>query len=329
VKSALIHATGIGLPDRVLPNQYFDDLLGEPVSEWLENNVEIYERRWCAENQQISDLCKDAATDALTSANLHPEAIDLLIVATDTPEYISPATASKVQHLCGMNNAGAFDINSACAGFVTALITAANFIAADERYKHIMVIGAYKMSPYLNKQDKKTVTLFADGAAAVILKSVDNPECGRLASSIISAGEYYNYMGIYGGGSKYPCSADAPFDSKYNLQFVKKFPSDLNVNMWTKLAVELCSNANLRPDEIDHFFFTQININSIRETMQKLNVDQSKAHTAMHQYGYTGSACIPMALHQAHKSQKLSRGQTLLFIGSGGGLAFSGALFKI
>lgn len=330
MRNATIHSTGIGLADRALPNAYFDKLLGESVSTWLEENVEIFERRWCGEKQELSDLCQSAALDALNNASIQPEAIDLLIVATDTPEYISPATAAKVQYLCGMKNAGAFDLNAACAGFVTALITAANFITSDYQYKHIMVIGAYKMSPYLNMQDKKTVTLFADGAGSVILKATDNPACGKLASKIISAGEYFDCMGIYGGGSSLPCKGlNEKNKHDYKLQFLKRFPPELNTDTWTKMTNDLCDEAGLNHNDIDHYFFTQINIKSIRATLSNLKVPEDKTTTIMHKYGYTGSACIPMALHHAFKSGKIKSGNKIMFISSGGGLAFSAALFQI
>jgi 3-oxoacyl-[acyl-carrier-protein] synthase III len=330
MRNATIHSTGIGLADRVLPNTYFDSLLGEPVSEWLEANVEIFERRWCGEKQEVSDLCRSAALEALSNGNLQPEDIDLLIVATDTPECISPATAANVQHICGMKNAAAFDLNAACAGFVSALITGANFIRGDAQFNNVMVIGAYKMSSFLNMLDKKTVTLFADGAGAVILQSTKEQSLGKLASRMISKGQYFEYMGIYGGGSRNPClpSHDETLANN-KLQFLKRFPPELNTEIWTKLAYELCDKAGLSPDNIDHYFFTQININSIRATLNKLNVSADKTTTIMHQYGYTGSACIPMAIHHAFKAGKIQSGNKIMIIGSGGGLAFSAALFQI
>ena len=164
MRNAVIHSTGIYVPERVIKNDYFDELLGENVSEWLESYVEIYERRWCADNQSTADLAIEAANDAMIKGNVNPEDIDLLIVATDTPEYISPSTASKAPFKLGLVNAGTFDINTACAGYVTAVDTAVKYIKADDNYNTIMVIGVYAMSKYLNKLDKKTVNLFADGA---------------------------------------------------------------------------------------------------------------------------------------------------------------------
>jgi 3-oxoacyl-[acyl-carrier-protein] synthase-3 len=155
-RNAIIHSSGMYVPDRVIPNSYFDELLGENVSTWLENFVEIYERRWCSENQSTADLASEAAKMAMQRGDVKAEEIDLIIVSTDTPEFISPSTASKVQYLLKATNSATFDINTACAGFVSALDTASKYIQADKKYNTILVIGAYAMSKYLNMADKKT-----------------------------------------------------------------------------------------------------------------------------------------------------------------------------
>jgi 3-oxoacyl-[acyl-carrier-protein] synthase-3 len=327
-RNAVITSSGMYVPERIVPNSYFDELLGEDVSTWLAENVQIYERRWCNENQSTADLCIEAAKDALNNAQLTAEAIDLLIIATDTPEYISPSTASKVQFKLGMNKAGSFDVNTACAGFVTALDMAAKYIRADENYKHVMVIGAYAMSKYLNMQDKKTVTLFADAAGAVILSASEDTDTGFLASELITKGEYYGHMGIYAGGTAQPITKKVVTEKDHLLKFVTKFPKELNPEMWSMMAGNLNKKLGITTDQVDHYLLTQININSIFETMDRLGVPREKAPTVMHHYGYTGSACIPLALHENIKNGKIKRGDLLYFIGSGGGLAFASAAFR-
>ncbi|MBE0663345.1 MAG: ketoacyl-ACP synthase III [Bacteroidales bacterium] len=329
MRNAYIHSTGMYVPERVVPNSYFDELLGEPVSQWLIDNVQIYERRWCNENESTSDLSVRAAQSALERGKIAPEDVDLLIIATDTPEYISPSTAAKVQHLLGLKNAGSFDVNTACAGFVTALDMGSKYIRADENYNTVLVIGAYAMSKYLNMTDKKTVTLFADGAGAVILKSTTDTQRGFLSSELITHGEYEGYMGIYAGGTYQPLSEKVLTNKDHLLKFVTKFPKELNPRMWSMMIRTLCDRIGVQPNDIDHFFMTQININSIWETMDMLEVDRSKATTIMHYYGYTGSACIPIALHEADKQGKIKPGNLLMFIGSGGGLAFASAAFRM
>ena len=316
------------VPENIVPNSYFDEILGENVSDWLEANVHIRNRRWCSDNQSTADLCIEAAKVNLNRANLNPEDIDLLIIATDTPEYISPATASKVQYQLGMINAGTFDLNSACAGFVIGLDTAVKYIKADENYCNVMVIGAYAMSKYLNKSDKKTCNLFADGAAGVILSATTDANHGYLASELRTKGEYCDWMGIYAGGTNQPITREI-VDQRYHLlKFVKRFPSELNPDVWSDMATQLAERSGTILDEVDQFLITQININSIWATMDKLNIPREKAHTVMHEYGYTGSACIPMALDEAVQLGKVKSGDLVYFIGSGGGLSFASAAFR-
>lgn len=317
------------VPENIIPNTYFDEVLGENVSEWLEANVHIRNRRWCSAFQSTADLCIEAANVNLQRAGLKPEDIDLLIVCTDTPEYISPSTSSKVQHKMGMVNAGTFDLNSACAGFVIGLDTAVKYIKADDNYTNVMVIGAYAMSKYLNKLDKKTCNLFADGAGGVILSATNETDSGYLASELRTKGEYCDWMGIYAGGTYQPTSHEVIAEKDHLLKFVKRFPSELNPNVWSDMARQLAERSETRIEDVDQFLITQININSIWATMDKLNLPREKAHTVMHEYGYTGSACIPMALDEAIELGKINEGDLLYFIGSGGGLSFASAAFRL
>lgn len=327
MRNAIIHSNGMYIPERVVPNSYFDELLGENVSDWLEEFVEIYERRWCAENESTADLAAAAGKQALERGNMKPEDIDLLIIATDTPEFISPSTASKVQYMLGLKNAGTFDINTACAGFVTALDVAAKYIKADEQYENILVIGAYAMSKYINPLDKKTANLFADGAGAFILSAEDNSKRGFQASRLITYGEYYDYMGVFSGGTYRPVTVGMIQNNKHLLSIDKKFPSDINPTTWSAIALELSERTSTPMENYSQFFLTQININSIRDTMDRLKQPHEKAQTSMHYYGYTGSACIPLAFEDALNAGKIKRGDSIMFIGSGGGLAFAGASF--
>ncbi len=329
MRNAILISCGAYAPQRVLPNSYFDELLGEDVSTWLEENVQIFERHWCAEDESTADLAEKAARQALDRAGLSPNDLDLIIISTDTPEYVSPSTASVVQHRLGANNAGTFDINTACAGFVTALDIGSKYIRADEQYKNVLIIGAYAMSKYLNLEDKKTVTLFADGAGAVILQAQETKDRGFLASELISKGEYNEWMGIYAGAAAQPTTSDVLEKHAHQLQFVKKFPKELNPEIWTQMARTLCQRTDTCPGDVQRYFITQININAIYETLDQLEVPRDKGHTVMHHYGYTGSACIPMAFNDAWEKGMLKENDLIFFIGSGGGLAFASAAFRL
>jgi len=328
IRNAKIISSGMFAPANVVTNAWFNSLLGEDVDTWLRENLTIKERRWCNENESTADLCVEAARKILSSAKAKPEDIDLLIIATDTPEYISPSTASVVQHRIGAIKAGTFDVNTACAGFVTALDIASKYIRSDKKYNKVLVIGAYAMSKYLNLLDKKTVTLFADGAAGVLLSATDE-DCGFLTSSLYTEGQYCDWMGIYAGGTHQPVNEKVLENKDHLLKLVKKFPKEINPATWTRMIKESCSELNIKPTDINHYFITQININSIWETLDNLGVERSKGHTIMENYGYTGSACIPMAFDDANKKGLIKKDDLVLFIGSGGGLAFALSIFKM
>jgi len=317
----------MAVPNRVVPNQYFNDILQEDVDSWLKKHVQIHERRWAEEGESLSDFIVEACSKAMKKAELKPEDIDLLIVATDTPEFISPSTATVVQDKMNLINAGTFDINAACAGFPTALDTGSKYIQADENYKYILVVGAYMMSRFIDVYDKKTANLFADGVGAVVLKAT-NDGSGMLQSELRTQGQYNSWMGIYAGGSKTPLSQEVLDKKQDRLQFVKKIPTDINPKVWTDMIKNLCEREGVTPEDVDHFFFTQININTIFETMDNLGVDRQRAMTIMHKYGYTGSAAIPMAYAIADKQNDVKEGDLMIFMGSGGGLAFGCNLFK-
>lgn len=326
-RNAKIAAVASYAPERIVPNQYFNELLGEDVDTWLRENLTIRERRWCAADESTADLAVRAAEKALERAGIGAADLDLIVISTDTPEYISPSTASVVQHRLGALKAGTFDVNTACAGFVTVLDIAAKYIQADEQYQNVLVIGAYAMSKYLNLQDKKTVTLFADGAGAAVLQATSE-EAGFLGSLLHTEGQYHDWMGIYAGGAHQPVTPEVLTNKDHLLKFVRKFPKELNPLTWTRMIRELTEKTGHKVNDIDMIFFTQININSIRETLENLGLSMARTHVVMDRYGYTGSACIPMALTEAVELGKVKRGDLILFMGSGGGLAFATAAFR-
>lgn len=326
-RNGKIIGSGMAVPNRVVDNKFFNNILQQDVDSWLRKNVQIYERRWAEEGDMISDLIVEACANALKEAKLNPEDINLLIVATDTPEYISPSTATVVQDKMKLVNAGTFDINTACAGFPTALDIASKYIQADENYKHVLVVGAYMMSKFLDVYDKKTANLFADGAAALVLKAV-NDGSGMLQSELRTMGEYNSWMGIYAGGSKNPLTEEVLEKKMHKLQFVQKIPTDINPRVWTDMIQKLCAREGITPQDVQHYFFTQININTIFETMDNLGVNRERAITIMHHYGYTGSAAIPMAYAVADEQGRVKDGDMMIFMGSGGGLSFACNLVK-
>lgn len=328
MRHSKIIASGSYAPDRVIKNEWFNKQLGEDVDTWLRENLTIRERRWMTEEQSTSDLCVNAGNAALEMAGLEPTDIDLLIIATDTPDYISPSTASVVQYKLGLENATSMDTNTACAGFPTALTLGNSLMATNPSYEKVMVIGAYGMSRFLNMDDKKTVTLFADGAGAVILEPTEKKGEGFLASDLRTKPEYYKHMGIYGGGAAEPAARNSENLENQCLQFVEQFPKEINPEIWTDMIRTLAEQASFSTDDVDAAYMTQININQIWETMDNLSLPRKTAPTIMDRYGYTGSAAIPMAFDMALRDGAVEDGDILVFVGSGGGLHFGACAYR-
>jgi 3-oxoacyl-[acyl-carrier-protein] synthase-3 len=320
MRNAKIIGTGIYVPEKVLTNDDLSRMLGENINDFVEYKVGILERHIAAADESAADLATEAAKNALENANLEAEAIDLIVLATDTPEYLSPATSVVVQKRIGAMNAGTFDVNSACAGFVTALDAAFKYVIADESYKNILVVGCYAMSKFLDWTDKKTMTLFADGAGAIVLQATKN-EDGFLASKLVADGSYAEFMGIFAGGTKQPITPEVLAENKWNkLRFANKYPPEVNIEGWQKIVREVTAKADLTLDDVNLFLWTQVNLSTIKIVMEAMAIPFKKTHTIMQKWGYTGSACIPMVLHDAIENGKLKRGDTVVLCASGGGL---------
>ncbi|RKH16434.1 ketoacyl-ACP synthase III [Corallococcus sp. CA047B] len=328
MRYANILSTGRYVPEKLLTNADVEAILGEKVDEWLQQNVGIKQRHVMADDQATSDLAVAAAKEALARAKVDPKDLDLVLVASDTPDYLSPGTSSVVQAKLGAVNAGTYDINAACAGWVTALDVASKTISADDSYQRILVVGAYGMTRYVNWKDKKTCTLFADGAGAVVLGASDKP--GFLGAKLLANGEYHDALGIYTGGTNRPATAETLklTDGKPAVQFVRKFPSTFNTERWPILLDTLLKRADQTLDDVKLFVFTQLNLRTIEATMKALNQPMAKAHYTMDKWGYTGSACIPMTLDDAVLQGKVKKGDLVAFCASGGGLAMASALYR-
>ena len=321
MRHATITGTGIALPSRVVTNPELAAQLGEEIQPFVSGTLGIDERRWCAPDESTADLAVTAARRALEAAGHPPESVDLLIVATDTPEYVSPATASVVHGRLGLStHAGTFDLNAGCAGFVTALDVAWKYLAADPRYTRILVVGVYAMSRYLDSRDKKTVTIFADGAGAALVEATGAP--GILASELFADGRFCDGMGIFAGGTRTPITAEVLAAGDRNrLRFVQKYPASVNEEGWPRIVRAVLARAGATPDDVDLWLWTQVNRSTIVTVMGTLGQPMARAHTVMHKWGYTGSACLPMALHDAVEAGRLRDGALVVLTGSGAGLA--------
>lgn len=317
---AKIVSTGIYVPDKIVTNDDLSRILGEDINEFVTQVLGIHERHVCADDESTADLATNAGRQAIEAAGLDAKDLDLIVLATDTPEQLSPATSVVVQHRLGAVNAGTFDINSACAGFVTALDTASKFIIADSTYRNVLVIGAYAMSKYLDLHDKKTATIFADGAGAVVLQArEDGP--GFLAGKLHADGSFHDHMGIYAGGTRLPITHEVIDEGVWTrVRFAKKYPAEVNTEGWPAIVQQVLAKAKLRVSDVKLFLFTQVNLSTIKEVMTGLDLPLERTHTIMHKWGYTGSACIPMVLADAVAAGKIERGDNIVMCASGGGL---------
>ena len=322
---AQIASTGRYVPAKVRTNAELDALLGEPVDRWLLDNVGIRERHLIGDDEVTSDLAVNAARQALDRAGVAPEAVDLIILATDTPDYVSPGTASVVQLKLGAPNAGTFDVNSACAAWVIGLDMASRYIATDPAFNHILVIGAYGMTRYVNWSDKRTCTLFGDGAGAVLLRAGDQP--GWLGGNIKSDGSFHDYMGVFIGGTAEPTGG--PGTRPQALEIRKRFPPDTNNKGWPPLVRALMHKIGREVSAIDRIYFTQLNLRTIEYVLNDLGLPADRTHTIMDKWGYTGSACMPMALDDAIEQQIGPQpGELVVFCGSGAGYTMAAAAFE-
>ena len=330
--SAKITGIGMHIPKKLLTNDDIEKILNRPgTGDWLVKNVGIKNRYIMEEGEATSDLAVQASLQAMNRAKVKSEDIDLIILSTDTPDYLSPATSVVIQHKLGAKNAGTFDINAACAGFVSTLVTGYKYIQTEDDINTVLIIGAYGMSKFVNWKDHYTATLFADGAGALILQKITDKK-GLLANKMIADGQYFDYLGIYGGGTKNPINENSSQEQKEYVTFQKRFPSELNAETWPKLIRDTLKKANLTENDIDYYFFTQLNLRTIEQVMETLKQPMSKTHYIMDKWGYTGSACIPMAMYDSIELGILpnigeGKGQKILLCSSGGGYNMAACIF--
>jgi 3-oxoacyl-[acyl-carrier-protein] synthase-3 len=323
-----ILATGSYVPERVVSNAEVDALLGESTDQWLIENVGIRARRWMSPEQTTSDLVVEASRRALARTGITPADLDLIVVSTDTPDYLSPSTSVVVQHKLGAGRAGCYDVNSACAGWVTALDQGARYLMTEPTLKYVLVAGGYGMSRFLDFGDKKTANLFADGAGVAVLGTGSAP--GFLASNLLAVGEFHDALGIYSGGAFRPCTPEnlAQFGAP-KVEFVKKFPKTFNTEYWPKLMQGALDRAGLTFDDVDRYYFTQLNLRTIEHMMELIGQPLDKTHWVMDKWGYTGSPCVVMALDDAIAQGHGPRpGEVILFCASGGGITMAASVWR-
>jgi 3-oxoacyl-[acyl-carrier-protein] synthase III len=326
-----IVGTGSYLPEIEVSNndlrRRFDGVAGlEGFVDKMEAGTGILRRWYAPEDWAASDLAVRAARQALERAGRRPEDVGLLIVGTDSPDFLTPATSVVVQHKLGAVNAGTFDIGCACASFATGLATAAGWLAVNPGLGTVLVVGVYLMHK-LADPDDPMVFFYGDGAGAAVLEAAGEP--GFLAAATQADGSYARYWGIFAGATAEPASCAAVTAGRTRVQMLERYPPEVNHEGWPRLARRLAADGGFTLAEVDHYILTQVRKPSIELVMAELGVAAERAHTVMEEQGYTGSACLGMAFHDAVERGKVAAGDLVVFLGSGVGYNQAGAAFRM
>lgn len=322
MRRARVIGTGMYVPPTLVTNEDIVNRLGKPLPEIIEKSLGIKQHYITGQDLSSVDLGAEAARMAMANAGILPTDLDLVIVTTDTPEYISPPTASVIQGLLGAVNAGTFDLNGACSGFAVAIDAACRMVGYDETYKHVLIIGVYNMTKYADLDNTFFAAVFADGGGAVVLRATTE-DAGYLASALWADGSYHDCFGVFGGGAKYPHTVERVEKKEQQLLMLKPYPADINTANWPRLVHKALAKAKLTIIDVNHIIFTQINRSTIEIVMEELGLSMDKTTCTMDRYGYTGSACIPIALHHAVIEGKIQYGDIVVLMGSGVGAAMA------
>jgi 3-oxoacyl-[acyl-carrier-protein] synthase-3 len=321
---ASIIATGRYIPPIERSNVEMAATFGEVIGKF-EASTGITRRFYAPDDWATSDLAVEAGKNALAKAGLKPEDLDMIILGTDSPDYITPATSVVVQHKLGATRAGTFDIGCACASFPTGLNLAAGLLGTNPHMKYVMVVGAYMMHKLSDWQHDPVSFYYGDGAGAAILTATDKP--GFVSSSFFADGSYHKYWGIYSGATYEPATVESVQAGRTQVRFITPFPATVNHDGWPARVRELCQNGNFSIDDIDFVIFTQVRQKSIALVMETLGIPIEKTHWIMDKWGYTGSACLAMAFDDAMEKSKIHSGDLVLFVGSGVGYNQAGSAF--
>lgn len=329
MKYAHIVGWGNYLPDRIMHNDEVAEMVNT-THEWIYTRTGIAERRIATENETTATMAFKAAARALAIADMHPNDIDLIIVATSTPDYMFPSTASLVQDYLGSRNAGAFDLSAACSGFVYALTMAAQSIATDT-IQNALVIGAETMSRVLDWEDRKTCILFGDGAGAVVLKGSPLPG-GMVSSTLRSDGSGGNLLTL-------PSIYHNPvpgLDPKLLRNGFEKNTIDMNGRQVFRFATRVIAEsiehvvekAGLKMENVDLIVPHQANVRIIQTAAKRLSIPVEKFYVNVERTGNTSAASIPIALCQAIDAGRVHKGDNIIFVGFGGGLTWGTTLLQ-
>ena len=321
ISGVRITATGSYVPQEIVTNEDLAELGCD--SEWIVRRTGIRERRRAAEDEATSDLCFQAAQRCMEKAGITAADIDLILVATITPDHPTPSTACHLQRRLGAV-APAMDINAACAGFMYGLVTGAQFVATGNS-KCALIIGADVMSRTINPEDKKTYPLFGDAAGAVILQA-DSDKKGIAAYQLGSEGCGGEMLCIPSGGTRSPLTPERYMDGQQYLLMDGRNVFKWAVRVVDESARQVLHRANVEANDLDLVILHQANQRIIDSAVSDLDVARDKVFVNLDRYGNTSGASIPLALDEAVQSNQIKDGDQILLCGFGAGLAWGTAL---
>jgi 3-oxoacyl-[acyl-carrier-protein] synthase-3 len=322
---AKITGTGAYLPKKVLTNYDLEKMV-DTSDEWIRERTGIRERRIAAKDEAASDLALKASQEALRSADLKPEDLDLILVATISGDMMLPSTACFLQSKLGAVNAAAFDINAACSGFIYALSVADSYIRS-ETFRRVLVVGTEVLSRFTDWTDRTTCVLLGDGAGAVIL------EPGRGRSGIISIkihadGSMWDLLQIPAGGSKRPASEKTLEKRQHYIRMRGNETFRIAVRTLENLVVETLKENNIDPGELALLIPHQANHRIIAATAKRLGIGLDRVILNLEHYGNTSAASIPIALDEAVRTCRVKKGDYIMLEAFGGGLTWGSALIR-
>jgi len=313
-----ITATGSYLPSKVLTNRDLESIV-DTTDEWIHSRTGIRQRHVAADGELTSDLALQASRAALAKAGIAPEALDLIVVATTTPDMVFPSTACILQAKLGARDCPAFDVQAVCSGFIYALATADQFIRSGQ-YRNALVVGAEIYSRILDWKDRSTCVLFGDGAGAVVLRRDRAP--GIIASRLHADGTYANMLSVPGS----VCGGQV--SGRPLLQMDGQAVFKFAVRALDEIVVETLAAANLRKSDIDWLVPHQANIRIIQATAKKLGMSMERVVLTVERHANTSAASIPLALDEAARDGRIRTGQHVLMEGVGGGFTWGAVLAK-
>lgn len=324
--SVIILGTGSYVPEKVVTN---DDMakLVETSDEWIRTRTGIGERRFATEHETTSFMAAAAAEKAIEAAAIDREEIDLVVVATMTPDMPFPSTACLVQHKVGLRKITAFDVQAACSGFVYALNIASSMLRSGA-YKKALIIGAEKTSSILDFEDRTTCVLFGDGASAAILSTSDVPNTGILGSLGGADGSKPDILCQPAGGTAIPASTDSLAARQHFLKMNGKEIFKLAVRVMEQASLDILDQHGFTTEDVNLVIPHQANMRIIESLAKRMKIPMERFHNNLDRFGNTSAASVGIALDEAVRNGRLKSGDLLLLVAFGAGLTWGSSLVK-